>query len=79
MFSREPNSSKIALVHLVKKLQQWNFNLIDCQMKTEHLMQFGAIEIPGEKFQELLDKNITSPDKKGKWPQHQMNENSLLS
>ena len=67
MFIREPNSSKFALVHLMKKLQEWNFDLIDCQMRTEHLMQFGAREIPGNEFQEVLDKSIARPDKKGKW------------
>jgi leucyl/phenylalanyl-tRNA--protein transferase len=67
MFSILPNSSKIALVHLVQKLQEWNFDLIDCQMRTEHLMQFGAREIPGNHFQKLLDKNTARPEQKGKW------------
>jgi leucyl/phenylalanyl-tRNA--protein transferase len=51
----------------VNKLQEWNFDLIDCQMKTEHLMQFGAREIPGNEFQRLLDKSSARPDQKGKW------------
>ena len=67
MFSKRSNSSKIALVHLVHKLQDWNFDLIDCQMKTAHLMQFGAREIPGVHFQKLLEKNISYPDQTGKW------------
>ncbi len=67
MFSGEPNSSKAALVHLVKKLQEWDFDLIDCQMKTEHLMQFGAREIPGDEFQKLLNKSTARSDRKGKW------------
>ena len=67
MFSDQPNSSKVALVYLIKKLQEWNFKLIDCQMKTEHLMQFGAREIPGNEFQKLLTENIAGLDQKGKW------------
>lgn len=67
MFSRQPNSSKAALVSLVKKLQGWDFDLIDCQMKTAHLMQFGAREIPGPEFQALLAKSIQRPTQKGKW------------
>ena len=67
MFSKQPNSSKIALVHLMQKLQEWNFDLIDCQMRTEHLMQFGAREIPGNHFRKLLEKNIACPNQKGKW------------
>jgi len=45
MFSRIPDASKIAFVHLVKQLQRWNFGMIDCQMKTAHLASFGAREI----------------------------------
>ncbi len=67
MFSKQPNSSKVALVHLIKKLQKWNFDLIDCQMKTEHLMQFGAREIPGNEFQNLLTKNAANSGQKGSW------------
>jgi leucyl/phenylalanyl-tRNA--protein transferase len=57
----------VALVYLIRKLQEWNFDLIDCQMKTEHLMQFGAREIPGNEFQKLLTKSIAGPDQKGNW------------
>lgn len=58
MFSTQPNSSKIALVYLLKKLQDWNFDLVDCQMKTEHLMQFGAREILENEFQKQLARSI---------------------
>ncbi len=58
MFSRQSNASKIAFVSLAEKLMEKDFDLIDCQLKTEHLMQFGAREIPGAKFQELLAKSV---------------------
>ncbi len=67
MFSRQPDSSKIALVSLVKKITEWDFDLIDCQMKTAHLMQFGAREIPGPEFQKLLAKSMSYPPQTGKW------------
>ena len=67
MFSRQPNSSKIALVSLVKKMLEWDFDLIDCQMKTTHLEQFGAREIPGPEFQKLLAKSMSRPTQTGKW------------
>ena len=67
MFSREPNSSKVGLVYLVKKLREWDFDLIDCQMKTAHLMQFGAREIPGPEFQKLLAKSMSRRTQTGKW------------
>jgi leucyl/phenylalanyl-tRNA--protein transferase len=67
MFSRQANCSKIALVSLVEKLVQWDFDLIDCQMKTAHLMQFGAREIPGPEFQMLLAKSMARQTHTGKW------------
>ena len=67
MFSRQPDSSKIALVSIVKKITEWDFDLIDCQMKTAHLMQFGAREIPGPEFQKLLAKSMSYPTQTGKW------------
>jgi Leu/Phe-tRNA-protein transferase len=36
-------------------------------MKTTHLMQFGAREIPGSEFQKLLAISMSRPTKKGKW------------
>ena len=46
MFSRARDASKIALVHLVARLRYGGFTLLDTQFVTEHLGQFGAIEIP---------------------------------
>lgn len=50
MFSRVSNASKVAFVTLVKLLQQRSFTLIDCQVRTEHLIRFGAREIPRKSF-----------------------------
>ena len=69
MFSREADSSKTALVVLAKQLLMWNFDLIDCQMKTAHLLQFGAREIPGSRFQELLARSMSRPTLQGSWQQ----------
>lgn len=66
MFSRQPNSSKVALAYLVKTLQVRGFNMIDCQMKTKHLMQFGAREISGAEFRERLAACIDTAVQ-GKW------------
>ena len=46
MFSRERDASKVALCHLVAHLKLKGFILLDTQFITEHLAQFGAIEIP---------------------------------
>lgn len=46
MFSRERDASKVALIHLHEHLKGRGFTLFDVQFWTEHLAQFGAIEIP---------------------------------
>jgi len=67
MFSRVSDASKIALVYLARQLQQWDFGLIDCQMKTPHLVSMGAIEIPRQEFSNLLAALIEFPTRQGKW------------
>ena len=67
MFSKVSNSSKIAFVHLVQLLRKWDFSIIDCQVKTEHLKSLGAKEIPGYQFNHLLDGHIDGPNRRGKW------------
>ncbi|HZK80400.1 MAG TPA: leucyl/phenylalanyl-tRNA--protein transferase [Humisphaera sp.] len=46
MFHRAPNASKVALVHLVNRLRERGYELLDSQATTSHLRTFGAIEIP---------------------------------
>jgi leucyl/phenylalanyl-tRNA--protein transferase len=54
MFSRAPDASKIALVHLVARLKLGGFKLCDTQFVTRHLAQFGAIEIPRAAYRRRL-------------------------
>ncbi|MBC7779561.1 MAG: leucyl/phenylalanyl-tRNA--protein transferase [Proteobacteria bacterium] len=58
MFTRVPDASKIAFVHLVRQLERWGFALIDCQMRTDHLASFGAKEIPRRAFASQLAELI---------------------
>jgi len=46
MFSRVRDASKVALVHLVRRLNERGFLLLDVQFTTDHLRRFGVIEIP---------------------------------
>jgi leucyl/phenylalanyl-tRNA--protein transferase len=55
MFSRVTNASKVALVHLVARLNFGGFQLLDAQFITEHLRQFGTIECPRARYHRLLD------------------------
>ncbi|MDA4843898.1 leucyl/phenylalanyl-tRNA--protein transferase [Hoeflea poritis] len=56
MFSRERDASKVCLVHLVKRLRQQGFILLDTQFTTEHLKRFGAIDVPKEAYDSLLSE-----------------------
>ena len=55
MFSFERDASKIALVHLTARLMAGGFELLDTQFVTDHLKQFGAIELDRSKFQTRLE------------------------
>ncbi len=59
MFSEERDASKIALVYLVARLRYGGFSLLDTQFVTEHLKQFGAIEVGRASFQRLLDSSLS--------------------
>jgi leucyl/phenylalanyl-tRNA---protein transferase len=50
MFTRATDASKIALAHLARQLERWQFGLIDCQMQTAHLATLGAREISRAAF-----------------------------
>jgi leucyl/phenylalanyl-tRNA--protein transferase len=58
MFHRVTDASKAALVALVERLRERGYALLDTQWVTEHLVQFGAIEIPRRRYLRLLDQAL---------------------
>lgn len=82
MFHRVTDASKIALWHLVRLLNTGGFTLLDIQWSTEHLEQFGAIEIPRQEYLSKLRHalgvtpsfysatplNEPTPSLSGAWP-----------
>ncbi|ETN94590.1 leucyl/phenylalanyl-tRNA--protein transferase [Zhouia amylolytica] len=58
MFSKESNASKVAFISLVKDLMHKNYQLIDCQVYTDHLASLGAEEIPRDEFLKVLNKRV---------------------
>ena len=58
MFSTERDVSKIALVYLAARLIHGGFTLLDTQFVTEHLRQFGTIELDKAQFQLALDRAV---------------------
>jgi leucyl/phenylalanyl-tRNA--protein transferase len=61
MFSRATDASKFALVHLVARLIEGGFLLLDTQFTTPHLERFGVIEIPRTEYQRRLSKALAAP------------------
>lgn len=60
MFSRQTDASKAGLVFLVAVLRRFGYRLLDTQFITDHLKQFGAIEIPRADYKELLNQALYS-------------------
>ena len=54
MFSKVSNASKTSLIHLC---QSGLYNLIDCQVYTDHLASMGARMIPQKDYMALLQNN----------------------
>ncbi|SCW27723.1 leucyl/phenylalanyl-tRNA--protein transferase [Rhizobium mongolense subsp. loessense] len=61
MFSRRTDASKICLVHLVARLRDRDFTLLDTQFTTEHLKTFGAIDVPKDDYAVMLAAAMDSP------------------
>ncbi len=65
MFSHLPDTSKICLVHLVRRLRRAGYQVIDCQVYSKHLERLGAKLVARDHFIRLLDKfcdvDVTSP------------------
>ncbi len=61
MFSRRTNASKICLVYLVERLRERGFTLLDTQFSTDHLKNFGVIDIPKADYAALLEVAVAVP------------------
>jgi leucyl/phenylalanyl-tRNA--protein transferase len=59
MFHRARDASKVALVHLVARLRAGGFRLLDTQFVTDHLMTFGAVEVPQRQYHKLLEAALS--------------------
>ena len=64
MFSRMPDASKVALVHLVIRLRRGGFTLLDTQFLNDHLARFGAEEIPQADYRNRLARAV---DRSATW------------
>lgn len=67
MFTRVSDASKVALVALVRQLDLWAFDLIDCQVATAHLLSMGAVSMNRRRFLAILKESLSHPTLKGPW------------
>ena len=59
MVSFETNGSKIALVYLCALLKECGYEILDTQFINDHLLQFGAYEIPQEEYEAMIKMEMT--------------------
>jgi leucyl/phenylalanyl-tRNA--protein transferase len=55
MFSRVTDASKVALVHLVARLNAGGFKLLDAQFVNPHLERLGAVKVPKAEYHRLME------------------------
>jgi leucyl/phenylalanyl-tRNA--protein transferase len=67
MFALRSDASKVAFVRLVEQLEDWGFDLVDCQMYTEHLARFGAVEVARSQFLSTLQASLEKDTRRGPW------------
>jgi len=59
MFTRMRDASKVCFVHLVARLRERDFRLLDCQIQNPHLASLGAREIPETEYLRRLEHALS--------------------
>jgi leucyl/phenylalanyl-tRNA--protein transferase len=67
MFADARDASKVAFVRGVEWLAGRGVGLVDCQVRTEHLVSLGAREIPRPEFLERVEGALAAPTLRGRW------------
>ena len=78
MFSGRDNASKFALLGLCKILSRKSFDLIDCQVASQHLESLGAKLMPRPEFTEILRSSCRSDTRFDGWPKIALPVSQLL-
>lgn len=78
MFSHESNASKLAFIKLCDWLARRSFQIVDCQVFTEHLESLGAKLIPRNEFLDILDYSLDGDSLVGKWEVSESEENTMI-
>jgi len=67
MFYQVTDASKIALYFLCQTIHKWNFDFVDCQMPTNHLLSLGSKIISRKEYMHRLSLALEHPNKIGLW------------
>lgn len=67
MFHEVRDASKLALYMLCQTCISLQFEFIDCQLPTAHLISLGAETMPRKKFLQLLKDALQYPTLQGSW------------
>ena len=78
MFSARDNASKFALLGLCRILSRKAFDLIDCQVASQHLATLGASLMPRSDFTEILRSSCSSETRFDGWPEKDLPVAQLL-
>jgi len=73
MFSLVSDASKVAFRALSDVLGAKGYDFIDCQMKTDHLVSMGAVEVSRDNYLQELEVALTHPSDIGSWSDFQWN------
>ena len=78
MFSGQTNASKIALLFLDRMLEMETLALIDCQVRSPHLLSLGASVVPRAQFVDSLDELCEPPQAFATWPEMPIKASELI-
>ena len=67
MFAHRSDASKVAFVHLTRRLADWDFDFVDCQVHTDHLESLGAELWDRSAFLDALELSVMRPTRVGSW------------
>lgn len=67
MFSLVDDASKVAFFGLDWLMQQWRYDLIDCQLGNANVLRYGARLISKREFMQTLRDCVTKPTRVGSW------------
>ena len=67
MFYLINDASKVAFFHLIRRMKEWGFDFLDAQIKSPHLVNWGAQEVTRERYLEILKKTLRRETRRGKW------------